>query len=73
MSPPFGPLIQSLWGTDLYKFSMWQALLLHKYPTNTAEYRFVCRNKSAFPRSQLVKEVNQPLDSLCTLCFAWTN
>lgn len=65
----FRPVIQSLLETDLYKFSMLQALL-HKYPTNTAQYRFVCRNKPLFPLADLVDEVNEQLDHLCTLRFA---
>src|SRR5690606_2525118 len=69
MSQYFRPVIQSLLETDLYKFSMLQALL-HKYPTNTAEYRFVCRNKPAFPLAELADEVNRQLDYLCTLRFS---
>jgi nicotinate phosphoribosyltransferase len=48
---------------------MWHALL-HRYPTNQAEYRFVCRNQPAFALSTLVEEVNQQLDWLCDLRFA---
>lgn len=69
MSQPFQPVIGSLLETDLYKFSMLQALL-HKYPTNTAEYRFVCRNRPAFPLAELVGELNAHLDHLCTLRFS---
>lgn len=64
----FQPVIHSLLETDLYKFTMLQALL-HKYPTNTAQYRFVCRNRPAFPLSLLADEVNQQLDHLCSLRF----
>lgn len=63
------PVITSLLETDLYKFTMWQALL-HGFPTNTAEYRFVCRNAMAFPLAELADEVNRQLDHLCTLRFA---
>ncbi|CAM4085695.1 nicotinate phosphoribosyltransferase [Bordetella muralis] len=69
MSQYFRPVIQSLLETDLYKFSMLQALL-HKYPTNTAEYRFVCRNQPAFPLADLADELNRQLDYLCTLRFS---
>lgn len=62
------PIITSLLETDLYKFTMWQALL-HHYPTNEAEYRFVCRNTPQLPLAQLVDEVNAQLDHLCTLRF----
>ncbi|MDP3521382.1 MAG: nicotinate phosphoribosyltransferase [Hydrogenophaga sp.] len=69
MSDVFRPVIHSLLETDLYKFTMWQALL-HRFPTNQSEYRFVCRNEPSFPLSLLVTEVNQQLDWLCQLRFA---
>lgn len=69
MSAPFRPVIHSLLETDLYKFTMWQALL-HRFPTNQSEYRFICRNTPAFALSSLLDEVNQQLDWLCNLRFA---
>jgi nicotinate phosphoribosyltransferase len=65
----FTPIVKSLAETDLYKFTMWQALL-HAFPTNSGEYRFVCRSTPEFPLSELIDEVNQELDHLCTLRFA---
>ncbi len=62
------PIIHSLLDTDLYKFSMWQALL-HRHPTTQARYSFVCRNASAYPLAELVPEVNRELDHLCSLSF----
>ena len=62
------PVIHSLLDTDLYKFSMWQALL-HRHPTTQARYSFVCRNTSAYPLAELVPEVNRELDHLCSLSF----
>lgn len=62
------PVIRSLLETDLYKFSMLQAIL-HAYPMNTAEYRFVCRNTPAFPLAELANAVNAQLDHLCSLRF----
>ncbi len=62
------PVIHSLLDTDLYKFSMWQALL-HRHPTTQAHYSFVCRNTSAYPLAELVPEVNRELDHLCSLSF----
>ena len=62
------PVIHSLLETDLYKFTMWQAML-HRHPEAQAEYNFVCRNHSVFPLAELVAEVNQQLDHLCTLAF----
>ncbi|MDH5538057.1 MAG: nicotinate phosphoribosyltransferase [Rhizobacter sp.] len=62
------PVIHSLLETDLYKFTMWQAML-HRHPEAQAEYNFVCRNHSVVPLAGLVAEVNQELDHLCTLAF----
>ncbi|WP_026432715.1 nicotinate phosphoribosyltransferase [Paracidovorax oryzae] len=63
------PIIQSLLDTDLYKFTMWQALL-HRHPQTQAEYRFVCRNAPAFPLAELLPQVNAELDALCALRFS---
>lgn len=63
------PIIRSLLETDLYKFTMLQALL-HAYPANRARYQFVCRNQPAYALSQLLDEVNRELDALCELRFA---
>jgi nicotinate phosphoribosyltransferase len=63
------PAITSLLETDLYKFTMWQTML-HRHPQTQAEYSFVCRNQSAFALSELLDEVNEQLDHLCTLSFA---
>jgi nicotinate phosphoribosyltransferase len=63
------PVIASLLDTDLYKFTMWQAML-HRHPQTHAEYRFVCRNRSAWPLAELREEVNRELDRLCALAFA---
>ncbi|MDR1229053.1 MAG: nicotinate phosphoribosyltransferase [Azoarcus sp.] len=62
------PVVQSLLETDLYKFTMWQALL-HSHPGIEAEYAFVCRNTPAFPLAELKKEVETELDRLCSLSF----
>ena len=61
-------IITSLLETDLYKFTMWQAML-HKHPQTQAEYTFVCRNESDFPLAELAEEVNRELDKLCSLSF----
>jgi nicotinate phosphoribosyltransferase len=62
------PVIHNLLETDLYKFTMWQCLL-HKHPEAQAEYRFVCRNESAYSLSELLSEVNAQLDHLCSLAY----
>ena len=68
MTKPFRPVIKSLLETDLYKFTMQQAML-HAFPANDAEYSFLCRNETAFPLADLVDEVNAQLDHLCSLRF----
>ncbi|MDR0213525.1 MAG: nicotinate phosphoribosyltransferase [Comamonas sp.] len=62
------PIITSLLDTDLYKFTMWQAML-HRHPQTEAEYEFVCRTPTDFPLTELLPEVNQELDALCSLRF----
>jgi nicotinate phosphoribosyltransferase len=62
------PVIHSLLDTDLYKFTMWQAML-HRNPQTQAEYSFVCRNRPAFPLAELLPAVERELDHLCTLSF----
>jgi nicotinate phosphoribosyltransferase len=62
------PIIQSLLDTDLYKFSMWQAML-HRHPQTQAGYTFQCRNVPQFPLADLLHEVNRELDALCGLRF----
>src|SRR6478735_6569348 len=62
------PVIQSLIDTDLYKFTMWQAML-HRHPSTQAEYTFVCRNEPGYPLAQLLAEVDAQLDHLCSLRF----
>jgi nicotinate phosphoribosyltransferase len=63
------PIVRSLLETDLYKFTMWQALL-HGHPSAHAKYEFMCRNTPLFPLAQLKAEVDLQLDHLCTLGFA---
>jgi nicotinate phosphoribosyltransferase len=62
------PVVRSLLETDLYKFTMWQALL-HSHPSAHAEYEFVCRNQTVFPLSELKEEVEAQLDHLCGMSF----
>src|SRR5262249_1195536 len=63
------PVVRSLLETDLYKFTMWQALL-HSHPNSHTEYEFVCRNKPAFPLAELKEEVEEQLDHLCSMTFS---
>jgi nicotinate phosphoribosyltransferase len=63
------PVVRSLLETDLYKFTMWQALL-HRHPNAHGEYEFNCRNTPAFPLAELKEEVERELDHLCSMVFA---
>jgi nicotinate phosphoribosyltransferase len=62
------PVVRSLLETDLYKFTMWQALL-HSHPDAIGEYEFLCRNQPAYPLAELKSEVERELDHLCSLMF----
>ena len=66
--PALPPVIDSLLDTDLYKFTMWQAML-HRFPQTQAEYTFHSRRASAVPLSALREEVERELDHLCGLSF----
>lgn len=68
MSKPFIPVISSLLETDLYKFTMWQAML-HRHPAAQARYEFLCRNQAEFPLAHLAPELERQLDHLCSLSF----
>ncbi len=62
------PIVRSLLETDLYKFTMWQALL-HRHPDAHTEYAFTCRNTPAYPLAELQASVERELDHLCSLTF----
>ncbi len=60
-------IIRSLLDTDLYKFTMMQAVL-HQFPGALVEYRFKCRNPG-LPLAPILDRVNAELDALCSLRF----
>ncbi|WP_028602208.1 nicotinate phosphoribosyltransferase [Ottowia thiooxydans] len=60
-------IIQSLLDTDLYKFTMMQAVL-HQFPGAQVEYKFKCRS----PNVQLtpyIEEIRDEIRQLCELQF----
>ncbi len=61
-------IIHSLLDTDLYKFTMMQAVL-HQFPGAQVEYRFKCRNEGV-ALAPFADEINREVDALCTVRFA---
>ena len=62
------PIIQSLLDTDFYKFNMNQ-VIFHKHTDAMGEYIFKCRNPHIVFSDEMVKEINEQIDHLCTLRF----
>lgn len=62
------PIIESLLDTDFYKFNMNQ-LMFHKYQEPIGEYHFKCRNKDVTFSEEMLQEINEQIDHLCTLTF----
>ncbi len=60
-------IITSLLDTDLYKFTMMQAVL-HQFPGAQVEYRFKCRNPGV-DLAPHVAEIQEEIRSLCQLRF----
>jgi nicotinate phosphoribosyltransferase len=61
-------IIQSLLDTDLYKFTMMQAVL-HQFPGAHVEYKFKCRNTD-MALAPFAQAVSEQIDALCTLRFS---
>lgn len=62
------PIIESLLDTDFYKFNMNQ-LMFHKYQEPIGEYQFKCRNNDVIFTEEMLEEINEQIDHLCTLTF----
>ncbi|MBQ9516210.1 MAG: nicotinate phosphoribosyltransferase [Ruminococcus sp.] len=62
------PIIISLLDTDLYKFNMDQ-VIFHKHTDLCGQYYFKCRNKEIRFTPEMVDEINDQIDHLCTLKF----
>ena len=64
----FEPIVVSLLDTDLYKFNMDQ-VIFHKHTDLCGQYFFKCRNKGVVFTPEMVQEINEQIDHLCTLSF----
>ncbi|MDR3164887.1 MAG: nicotinate phosphoribosyltransferase [Synergistaceae bacterium] len=62
------PIVKSLLENDLYKFSMWQALM-HSHPGARAVYSFICRNVPEYPLAVLLDDIEREIGRLCELHF----
>ncbi|GGD34561.1 nicotinate phosphoribosyltransferase [Pseudoxanthomonas indica] len=60
-------IIRSLLDTDLYKFTMMQAVL-HHYPAAQVQYRFKCRTPGV-PLARHIDEIQGEINQLCQLRF----
>ena len=61
-------IINSLLETDLYKFSMGQAIY-HQFPTYKTTWTFKCRNKDVFFTKDMVDEIREQIKAYCNLRF----
>jgi nicotinate phosphoribosyltransferase len=62
------PIITSLLETDLYKFSMGQAIY-HQFPEYMTTWTFKCRNKDVFFTKEMVDEITEQIKAYCNLRF----
>ncbi|MBQ0064755.1 MAG: nicotinate phosphoribosyltransferase [Firmicutes bacterium] len=63
------PIITSLLETDLYKFSMGQAIY-HQFSDYKTTWSFKCRNKDVFFTPEMVEEIREQIKAYCNLSFA---
>lgn len=61
-------VIESLLDTDLYKFTMMQAVL-HQHPGAIVQYRFKCRTPG-IDLARYIDQIDAEIDALCTLRFS---
>lgn len=61
-------IINSLLETDLYKFSMGQAIY-HQFPSYTATWSFKCRNNNVHFTEEMVEEIKNQIQLYCFLNF----
>ena len=61
-------IITSLLETDMYKFSMGQAIY-HQFPSYMTTWTFKCRNKDVFFTPEMVEEIKSQIKLYCELTF----
>ncbi len=64
----FNQIINSLLETDLYKFSMGQAIF-HQASEYETTWSFKCRNKDVVFTSEMVAEIREQIQAFCNLRF----
>ena len=64
----FEPFIESLLETDLYKFSMGQAIY-HQFSDYKTTWTFKCRNENVFFTPEMVEEIKEQIQAYCSLRF----
>ena len=62
------PIIISLLETDMYKFSMGQAIY-HQFSDYKTTWTFKCRNKDVHFTEEMVEEIKEQIKYFCTLRF----
>ncbi|MCR5719704.1 MAG: nicotinate phosphoribosyltransferase [Lachnospiraceae bacterium] len=62
------PIITSLLETDMYKFSMGQAIY-HQFSDYKTTWTFKCRNKDVFFTHEMVEEIKDQIKHYCDLRF----
>ena len=62
----FEPIVVSLLDTDLYKFNMDQ-VIFHRHTDLCGQYYFKCRNEGVVFTAEMVQEINEQIDHLCSL------
>ena len=63
------PAINSLLETDLYKFSMGQAIY-HQYPSYKTRWSFKCRTTNVHFTKEMLQEIKEQIQSYCALKFS---
>ena len=61
-------IITSLLETDLYKFSMGQAIY-HQFPGYKTTWTFKCRNKDVHFTPEMVEEIREQIKAYCNVSF----